>query len=211
MLEKLLGAKAVFGGSHPGFGTANALIGLGDNLYFEIIGPDPAQPDFEGVRPYGIDSISEAQLVSWVARRENLSALQQQLAPSPVMISDPFPVSREGAGGKRLSWEMAFVSIHEGEYSIPDADRSEDISPLLPSLIDWGQTAHPSLVCESCCTLVAFELRHPNSSELQTTLAHLGFHADSQLQISTAEQPGLRVVLDSPNGEIVLGGKPVML
>src|SRR6185436_20196195 len=37
--ERLVGIKAVVGGKHPGRGTENALVSLGDGKYVEIIAP----------------------------------------------------------------------------------------------------------------------------------------------------------------------------
>jgi len=76
-IEALLGISAVSGGSHPGLGTCNAHVALGPKCYLEIIGPDPDQPDFEGTRPFGIDTIDSAKLMGWAARREGLSQFVQ--------------------------------------------------------------------------------------------------------------------------------------
>ena len=68
-VEKLLGVRAVPGGQHPGAGTRNALIGLGDQVYLEIIGPDPDQPKPPRARRFGIDELKSPRLVTWAAKR----------------------------------------------------------------------------------------------------------------------------------------------
>ncbi len=56
------------GGAHPGQGTQNALISLGDS-YLEIIAPDPKQ-SLEGNLGGRLTQLAAPGLVTWVLRGE---------------------------------------------------------------------------------------------------------------------------------------------
>ena len=66
-LEAMTGVKAVAGGRHPGVGTHNALLSLGDTAsYIEIIAPDPGQDEYRRPRVFRLDEIDSPTLVTMV-------------------------------------------------------------------------------------------------------------------------------------------------
>ncbi|HEX4904889.1 MAG TPA: VOC family protein, partial [Acidimicrobiales bacterium] len=90
-----LGMAPVFGGTHDGAGTRNALLGLGDQ-YLEVLALDPGQPAARG------------PLASQIAGLEEPTLLTVAVASSD--LADPVPMSRTRPDGVRLEWRLSFTS-----------------------------------------------------------------------------------------------------
>jgi len=185
--EKLFGVRATPGGQHPGLGTRNALIALGPASYLEIIGPDPEQPTPAGPRRFGIDDLKAPRLLTWVAKGKSLDKFAADAKTHGVDLGGVIPGSRKRPDGVVLQWT----------YTDPQtvlADR------LIPYLIDWGTSPHPSATAAKGVTLVGLRAEHPDASGVQRTLKVLGL----DLTVSKGPKPALVATFDSPKGKVEL-------
>jgi len=185
--EKLFGVRATPGGQHPGLGTRNALIALGPSSYLEIIGPDPDQPKPAGPRRFGIDDLKASRLLTWVAKGKSLEKFAADAVAHGVDLGAVIPGSRKRPDGVVLSWT----------YTDPQtvlADR------LIPYLIDWGSSPHPSATAAKGVTLVGLRAEHPDAEKVQKMLKQLGL----DLPVTRGPKPVLIATFDSPKGRVEL-------
>ncbi|GAA2437904.1 VOC family protein [Actinomadura vinacea] len=180
------GAEPVVGGAHPGRGTANFLVGLGGARYLEIIGPDPEQPEPELPRPFGIDHLAAAKVVTWVIRPADLDAAVARARERGYDPGDVRPMSRRTPAGSLLEWRLT---------------PSEDAHPsgVVPFLIDWGAAVHPTAAGLPETPLTALTLRAQDPAEIAPLLDAL----DVDLPVETGE-PGVSFTIDTPNGSVTL-------
>ena len=128
-IADLTGVTPGLGGPHIGLGTHNALMSLGDDVYFEIIGRDPEQPDATGPFPFGLAEGSPSGLAGYAAHPLPGEAIGDLADSLRAVDLDPGPVrsmSRRKPDGEELSWNLT---------------RSTPASTLdggLPFLIEWG-------------------------------------------------------------------------
>jgi hypothetical protein len=186
-LEKLLGVRATPGGQHPGRGTHNALIALGPATYIEIIGRDPEQPTPGQPRPFGLDDLSEAKLVTWSAKEADLAGLIRRAAAGGVTLGELAAGSRRRPDGLLLTWQ----------YTNP---RVVVADGLVPFFIDWGQTPHPAASAAQGGTLIGLSAEHPDPERVSTLLGHVGL----DLQVKNGPKPALIATIDSPRGRVEL-------
>ena len=187
-IAELTGVMAVSGGSHPDAGTHNALLSLGDGCYFEIIARDPAQERLAGFGRLLAEHRQPA-LITWCERPADLGTLATAATAAGLEPGEPVTMSRQRPDGGRLSWRLLFLE-------------ATPWGPLLPFFIDWGATPHPSQSVPTGCRLVELTARHPQPDGLQQALTALG----SPVTVEAAAAPGLRAVLETPNGTVELTG-----
>jgi hypothetical protein len=187
-LSNRFGVSLTPGGQHVGFGTRNFLADLGDSRYLEVIGPDPEQPTPNRPRPFGIDDLAKSRLVTWAAR---VSDLDEAVRRAQAAGYDPGPIiamSRDSADGVPLRWRLTF------------SPASGELGGLVPFLIDWADTPHPSKAAAPGMRLLSLTGFHPDIARIERCLAALG----EQLDVQERPEPGLRAVLATPAGEAVL-------
>ena len=184
-VEKHTGVRASFGGVHPGRGTQNALLSLGERRYLEIIAPDPAQPGVKNPIASNLHSLTEPRLVGWAAHPGSVAAYAEKLRASGINCEGPTPGSRKRPDGQLLKWQI--VSL------------ADTASGILPFFIEWGQdSVHPSVDAPKGCSLLGFTAESPDPEKLLATLKVLNL----DLPVKKGEKPCLHAVISGPKGNL---------
>lgn len=181
-VEERLGVRAAFGGVHPGRGTQNALLSLGERRYLEIIAPDPKQSIVEQYSV--ITKLKEPRLIGWAAHPGDLEAFAAKLRSAGISFEGPTPGSRERPDGRVLHWSALRLK--------------DDAQGLLPFFIDWSaDSLHPSADAPKGCSLIRFEAVTPNSEALKKQAALVGL----DLPAIKGDKPQLRATFAGPKGQ----------
>ena len=180
------GITLSLGGPHPGLGTCNYLAALGDRSFLEVVGPDREQPDPVTARPFGIDDLTEARLMTWAIQVPDLDEALDRARAGEHEPGEVMAMSRRRPDDVLLSWRLAFPSDNQGG--------------LVPFVIAWGDTPHPSLSAATGTRLVRLRGEHPDPGRLGVVFAAL----DTELDVTEAAEPGLVAELTTGSGTVVL-------
>jgi Glyoxalase-like domain len=187
LLTQRLGVAPSPGGRHAGQGTRNYLLSLGGGSYLEIIGRDPEQPPPAGPRAFKLDDLEEPLLAGWAVRTRQID---EYVVRARSRGYDPGPIctmTRVLPDGKALHWKLTL--------------RSTDAVPsLIPFLIDWDDTPHPSATATQGAELLTFQGETPDLSDTRRILDAL----EVDLELGPGARPSLTARIGGPRGEIVL-------
>jgi hypothetical protein len=184
------GVRAAFGGVHPGRGTRNALLSLGERRYLEVIAPDPKQDRIEPFAQKQVEHLkrlAEPRLIGWAAHPGDLEKFAASLRQANIAFDGPRPGSRQRPDGKLLQWKTLNLK--------------DDKDGLLPFFIEWSaDSLHPSADAPKGCRLIRFGASAPDTDELSKTIELLRL----DLALSPSDKPALQTAVIGPKGEVAL-------
>src|SRR5258707_8951026 len=187
-VEQRTGVRAALGGVHPGRGTRNALLSLGERRYLEVIAPDPKQDRIEQFAQKQVEqlkALTSPRLIGWAAHSGDLEKFSAHLRDAGISFDGPRPGSRQRPDGKLLQWTTLNLK--------------DDKDGLLPFFIEWSaDSLHPSEDAPKGCRLTRFGGFTPNTDEL-TKIANL---LQLDLSFSRGDQSALKATIVGPNGEL---------
>ena len=183
-IERLTGVRPVIGGVHPGRGTRNALLSLGEGTYLEIIAPDPAQTvDSEDLRT--LRALATPTPYGWAVSADNESVLRSALSTANIAITEPNSGSRAKPDGSVLRW----VTFGYAELDNPHA----------PFFIVWADPAlHPSRTSPGGCRLSGVSIEGRDAAALSGAIDPLKL----DVGVSEGSKDRMRLSLSCPKGEV---------
>jgi Glyoxalase-like domain len=185
--EMITGVRPAFGGRHA-TGTANYLVGLGGDRYVEIIGILPEGRGDGVAQPFHLERLTSARLVTWCLRSSGIQDDVESAKAAGLDLGEILSLSRLTPDGDTLAWKMTRRSpmYRDG---------------VIPFLIDWGSTPHPTARDLPRVELTNFRLSHPEPNAVRSELDTLG-----QSVSVVAGAPMLHATLGTPSGPVALPG-----
>lgn len=187
------GVRPAAGGAHVGMGTHNALASFGSG-YVELIAPDPAQPDPEDGRPFGIDALDRRRLVAFAVRPDVGTSIDEVIGSAGragFEAGDAVAMTRRAPGGVLLHWRLTFPRTSWSGV---------DLHGTVPFVIDWGDTPMPSTTAPDGLELTEFAVTHPEPATVGAALEALGVG----VEVRRSADAGLVARLTGPAGSLEL-------
>ena len=158
-VEERLYYRPVPGGKHPNWGTHNALLGLGEHCYLEVLAPDPSLPTPQRGRWLADYCALGTGWASWAVASSNLPKTAQELVSIGIDLGAIRSGSRMSTGGSLLEWQLT------DPYILP-------WDGYFPFLIDWGSSPHPASALPQAGVISDIQVMLPQITQKQAYALH---------------------------------------
>lgn len=176
---------SVYGGIHPGEGTANRLLSLSDTTYLEILGRDPAQT--EASLDPEVRRLVGHGLYHWAVGDVDIAELRTKVIAAGLVGSDLVTGGRTLPNGRWLGWKCFGIHNH-------------GFAALVPFFIDWMESEHPARTAPRGGSLISIEVFSPRANKLRDLYRVLGL----DITVTDALVPGLSATINSRSGNHIL-------
>ena len=167
LLRNATGITPIQGGVHPGRGTQNALLGLGQGRYLELIAPNPDDTAASARATAATRSAYFRQFrrltpVGWAVHVSDIGAERARLLTAGLRPGPITPGSRATGDGRLLRWQTVNLSGQE--------------RGVVPFVIAWDPaTPHPSATAPAGCALSGLEIVSPTADSLRSAFVRAGW------------------------------------
>lgn len=160
------GVVPMRGGKHPGRGTENALVSLGNGSYLEIIAPQ------QGAAVDWLRALKKPTVVGWAIHVKDAARARALLQHRGIAVTELQRGSRHTPAGETLTWTTFGI-----ESSKSDA---------MPFVIEWSAaTRHPSTTSPAGCTLETFEVGDRDAAAIARVLDALKVNVTARVAEKT--------------------------
>jgi hypothetical protein len=186
LVAERTGVTAAPGGAHPGRGTHNALMSIGEGSYLELVAPVPGAELTGDLADFA--RLTGPTPLAFAIRSSDLVATRERLKADGLVVSEIVAGSRQRPDGTMLRWRV--FELNEADF------------PHGPFFIQWDPgSQHPSVSSPAGCRIAQLELRAPNVEPVARLLKNLGVDVPARV----AAMPALSLTLHCPKGELTLG------
>lgn len=190
--QELTGVEPRKDGRNAQLGTHSAIVNLGENMFLEIIAPDPEfdadtlDPDLREYIYDRLTGMEELAPLRWAVGTSNLERTLVFMQRSRGRPSEIMNGSRQRGWGREQAWRwVRLISPKSG---------------VTPMVVQWAdENKRPQDRAPGGCSL---EAMHINTRNYKTLLG-LSTTLQVETELEGSEDDSLRFELDCPNGEVV--------
>lgn len=184
-IENLTGAKTFLPQNDGKIWYRSAALGLGNQAFLEIIGPNPLYKKFHPVKQI-LKELEKPQLIFWYLGTQNLESCKKIITESGHNLERYNHIQKE-VDGEKLDYKIGVIG--------------KGFQSERPCLIQWNKVPKNGDIMTTGCSIHDFILHSKNAKKINPLFNKLNV----DLKIINGNNK-MKLVLNSPKGLVTLEG-----